>query len=142
MNDPANRAATLGCLLGTAVGDAIGLPAEGLSRTNAEWFCAGGLRHRLAFGRGMFSDDTEHTLMVGVALLKHGDDSAAFQRALGWSLRWWMLALPAGVGLSTARAIGKLWMGFPAAKSGFFPFWEKTSRWLGQQFPHAQMTLL
>jgi hypothetical protein len=31
---------------------------------------------------------------------------------------------------------------FPAAKSGFFPFWEKTSRWLGQQFLHAQMTLL
>lgn len=31
---------------------------------------------------------------------------------------------------------------FPAAKSGFFPFWEKTSRWLGQQFPPAQMTLL
>jgi deoxyribodipyrimidine photo-lyase len=31
---------------------------------------------------------------------------------------------------------------FPTAKSGFFPFWEKTSRWLGQQFPPAQMTLL
>jgi hypothetical protein len=31
---------------------------------------------------------------------------------------------------------------FPAAKSGFFPFWEKTSRSLGQQFPPAQMTLL
>lgn len=50
-----------GLLVGTAVGDALGLPAEELSRrrtkvgTVVEW------RHRLIFGRGMISDDTEHT---------------------------------------------------------------------------------
>lgn len=108
----------LGCLLGTAVGDALGLPAEGLSkkRIAARWKDA--LRHRFILGRGMFSDDTEHTLMVGAALQAHGPDTAAFQRAFAWKLRWWMLALPAGVGLSTAKAIVRLWLGFPASRSG------------------------
>ena len=104
-----------GCLLGTAVGDAIGLPSEGLSRTKAGKFCGGGLQHRLWFGHGMFSDDTEHTLMVAAALHRHGNDMMAFQRALAWSLRWWMLALPAGVGMSTAKAIVRLWMNYSAA---------------------------
>ena len=109
--------AILGSLLGTAVGDALGLPSEGLSRAQIarRW---SGIRHRLIFGKGMFSDDTEHTLMVASALLRHRDDPTAFQRALGWKLRWWLLALPAGVGLSTAKAIVRLWIGFPATRSG------------------------
>lgn len=118
MHEPSTQNSIPGCLLGTAVGDAVGLPAEGLPRAKARRFCGDGLRHRLVFGRGMFSDDTEHTLMLAVALWKHPDDAAAFQKALGWSLRWWMLALPAGVGLSTAKAIGRLWLGFPASRAG------------------------
>lgn len=66
----------------------------------------------------MVSDDTEHTLMVANALISHGLDSKRFQRSLGWSLRWWFLALPAGVGLSTAKAIFRLWLGFPPTRSG------------------------
>lgn len=31
---------------------------------------------------------------------------------------------------------------FPSAGKGFFPFWERTARWLKQQFPRAQMTFL
>jgi len=108
----------LGCLLGTAVGDVLGLPFEGMSRARALRICGGGLRHQLVFGKGMLSDDTEHTLMVAAALLKHEGDAVAFQRALGWSLRWWFLALPAGVGLSTAKAIVRLWLGCPASRSG------------------------
>ena len=108
----------LGCLMGTAVGDAIGLPAEGLSRRKALRFCGDGLHHRLVFGRGMFSDDTEHTLMVAVALKKHGADPDAFQKSLAWSLRWWLVALPAGVGLSTAKSILRLWLGFGVEKAG------------------------
>lgn len=108
----------LGCLLGTAVGDALGLPTEGMTRERARVFHQDSVRHRLVFGRGMFSDDTEHTLMVAVALMRHRDDAEAFQKALGRAFRWWMLALPAGVGLSTARAILKLWCGFPARHSG------------------------
>lgn len=107
-----------GCLLGTAVGDSLGLPAEGLSRRRVNKIYQNGIRHRFLFGRGMFSDDTEHTLMVAKALTSHPDNSVKFQKALGWSLRWWFLALPAGVGLSTAKAILRLWMGFPTKHSG------------------------
>lgn len=108
----------LGCLLGTAVGDALGLPTEGMVREKAECCVAGGLRHRFFLGRGMLSDDTEHTLMLAAALRRQPEDVKAFQRDFGGQLRWWLAALPAGVGLSTARAIGKLWLGFPASRSG------------------------
>jgi ADP-ribosylglycohydrolase len=86
----------LGTLLGTAVGDSLGLPAEGLSpqRIRRRW--PDGWRQRFLFGRGMVSDDTEHTLMVAEALLSNPQDAEAFQRALAWKLRWWFLALPAG----------------------------------------------
>ncbi len=109
--------AILGCLLGTAVGDALGLPAEGMSRKRVAAMKLGE-RHRFIFGRGMFSDDTEHTLMLSAALIEHGHDAAAMQHALGWKLRWWLLALPAGVGLSKAKAILRLWIGFPSRKAG------------------------
>ena len=100
----------LGCLFGGAVGDALGLPTEGVSRSRVNRLCAGSIRHRLIFGRGMLSDDTEHTAMVAKALLRHADDVASFQRSLSWSLRWWFLALPGGVGMATARAILRLRM--------------------------------
>jgi ADP-ribosyl-[dinitrogen reductase] hydrolase len=106
-----------GVLLGTAVGDALGLPAENLSperihrRWNGEW------RMRFVLGRGMVSDDTEHTLMVAQALLAHPKDADAFQRALAWKFRWWVASLPGGVGLATARACLKLWVGFSPKKA-------------------------
>lgn len=107
-----------GVLLGTAVGDALGLPAEGLSPQVIARRWKGPWRHRFVFGRGMLSDDTEHTVMVIQSLLDHPKDSDAFQGALAWRLQGWLLALPAGVGLATARSILKLWLGFPPHRSG------------------------
>lgn len=107
-----------GVLLGTAVGDALGLPAEGLGPQVIARRWKGVWRHRFVFGRGMLSDDTEHTVMVAQCLLEHPTAPEAFQRALAWRLQGWLLALPAGVGLATARAILKLWVGFPAHRSG------------------------
>lgn len=115
---PQNCEPVLGCLLGTAVGDAMGLPTEGISREQARRFQRSSLGHRLIFGHGMFSDDTEHTLMVATALMQHPDAPAAFQCALARSLRWWFLALPAGVGLSTAKALLRLWLGVPPHRAG------------------------
>ena len=66
----------------------------------------------------MISDDTEHTLFVAQCLLEDPDDSAAFQRRLGWKLRLWFLGLPAGIGFATLKAILRLWVGFPAQRSG------------------------
>lgn len=68
----------------------------------------------------MISDDTEHTLMVAQALLTHPRDAIAFQRSLGWKLRWWLASLPAGVGLATAKACMRLWIGFPTQRAAVF----------------------
>ena len=107
-----------GVILGTAVGDALGLPAEGLGPKTIGRLWSGNWRHRLFFGKGMISDDTEHTLFVAQALLKHPDNAHRFQRSLAWKLRWWLLGLPAAVGFGTLRAIVKLWLFFPPGKSG------------------------
>lgn len=75
-------------------------------------------RMRLVMGRGMVSDDTEHTWCVLGALAEGRGDVKGFGRALGWRLRWWFLALPAGVGMATARACIRLWCGWSAERSG------------------------
>lgn len=107
-----------GIMLGTAVGDSLGLPAEGLSPRRRKRLVPGPWRQRLLFGRGMMSDDTEHTLFVAQSLLQHPDNATAFQRRLAWHLRWWLASLPAGVGKATAKACLKLWLGFSPARSG------------------------
>ena len=114
--DRADRIA--GTLLGTAVGDALGLPREGLSARRARRLFGDGLRHAFVAGRGMVSDDTEHACLLGQALLSAPEDPARFARVLARKLRFWLLGLPAGVGLETARGIAKLWLGFPPGRSG------------------------
>ena len=107
-----------GVLLGTAVGDSLGLPSEGLSRQRLRARSGGVWQHRFLFGRGMVSDDTEHTVFVAQALLAYPDDPIAFQRCLAWKLRLWLLGLPAGIGLATLKAILKLWVGISPRRSG------------------------
>lgn len=108
-----------GVILGTAVGDALGVPYENLSRRRLGRMLGGrALGHRFLLGRGMVSDDTEHTCMVGQALLASPADAERFARSLAWSLRFWLLCLPAGIGRATLRAIVKLWLGFPPERSG------------------------
>ena len=108
----------LGLLLGGAVGDAIGLPAEGMSAERIARRWPGEMKHRLVFGRGMISDDTEHTAMTAQALIVAAGDVEKFRRGLAWKLRWWFLALPAGVGLATARSCVRLWFGISPERSG------------------------
>lgn len=114
------RRALQGSLFGTAVGDAIGLPYEGLSAKRIEKFHITPLRHRFLFGRGMLSDDTEHSCIVAHALVLSGGDPEQFTKNLCWSLRFWLLGLPAGIGMATLRACVKLWLFLPAHKSGVF----------------------
>ena len=87
----------LGVLLGSAVGDALGLPAEGLSPRRIARLWKGDWRMRLVFGRGMVSDDTEHTIMVAQSLLASPKSAEDFQRNFARKLRWWFLGLSRGV---------------------------------------------
>lgn len=126
MSGPANAAVQpaaarfRGVLLGTAVGDALGLPAEGLSPRRARRLFPGPWRHRLVAGRGFVSDDTEHALFVAQSILAHPAAPDRFARRLAWCLRGWLLALPAGVGFATLRSILRLWVGVPPHRSGVF----------------------
>lgn len=113
-----SRSSLRGCLLGTAVGDALGLPYEGLSRRRVARWAPARLRHALLpGGRGMVSDDTEHTVILAWAL-STTDAPAAFQQALARGLRRWLWCLPAGIGFGTLRALLKLSVGFGARRSG------------------------
>lgn len=105
-------------MLGTAVGDSLGLPAEGLSRRRLRKWCGGEWRHRFVFGRGMISDDTEHAIFVAQSLLACPDSREDFSRRFAWCLRWWLASCPPGVGWATLRAIVRLWFGFSPKRSG------------------------
>ena len=68
--------AIAGCLIGTAVGDSLGLPCEGLSRERGRKLFPDLTGHHFLFGWGMVSDDTQHTVFVAQALMASGGDPA------------------------------------------------------------------
>lgn len=114
--DPAER--YVGCLIGTALGDSLLLPAEGMSRRRIARRFPGELRQRLVLGRGMVSDDTEHAFLTAQALLAAGDDAERFARSLANRLRWWLLSLPGGCGKATACGLLRSWVGVHPSRSG------------------------
>ena len=105
-------------MLGTAVGDALGLACEGLSPARQLKLFPSLDSYGFLFGFGMISDDTEHSVMLAQALIESGGDEAHFSRDFAWRLKGWLLALPAGVGMATGRAIIKLWLFIPPRWSG------------------------
>lgn len=114
-----NSSALRGLILGTAIGDSLCLPYEGMTAARSERRLGRlGLRHSLVAGRGMLSDDTEHTSMVARAFLTSRGDPAEFERAFARLLRNWFLCLPPGIGLGTARACLKLCVGANPSNSG------------------------
>ncbi len=112
--------AIIGCLFGTAVGDAFGLACEGLSKRRQQKLFPDLEGFHFLFGKGMISDDTEHTCMVAQSLIVSGGKPDIFVKNFSLRLRWWLLGLPAGVGFATLRAILKLWVGVPTDRSGVF----------------------
>ncbi len=110
----------IGCLLGTAVGDSLGLPYEGLSCQKINRKFPNINQQKLFFNKGMISDDTEHICMIAQSLIVSAGEEKSFINAFKWRLKWWLLLLPAGVGFATLRSILKLWLGFSPNKSGVF----------------------
>ncbi|RYG47761.1 ADP-ribosylglycohydrolase family protein [bacterium] len=113
-----------GCLLGTAVGDALGLAREGLTAERGRKMFGPLEKPDLLFGRGMVSDDTELTVLT-LQSLQSADTPEACASDFARRLRRWVLLIPPGVGLATARAgwrgvFGRRWdrMGVPSAGNG------------------------
>ncbi len=110
MDDGARRV-----LLGMAVGDALGLPWEGLGPGAVR---ADEVGWRTFLGRGVVSDDTEHAYLTYRAWQASGGDVERFRTELAWRLRRWFLALPPGIGFGTARSLAKLCLGWSPVRSG------------------------
>lgn len=115
-----SESSIVGCLLGGAVGDALGLPYEGLSPARAARLLGEPDRYRFAFGRGMISDDAEHACLAAQALIESAGDPELFAASLGRRMRRWFLCGPAGIGMATLRACGKLCVGVSPRNSGVF----------------------
>lgn len=110
-----------GFVCGQAIGDALGLPREGLSpRRASRMFGGRPLHHRFVCGRGMVSDDTEHMWETALTLVDHPNDAEGFSKSLARRLRWWLARLPAGVGMATAKSLMRSWLGWKPDRSGVF----------------------
>ncbi|MGC4044075.1 MAG: ADP-ribosylglycohydrolase family protein [Armatimonas sp.] len=107
-----------GCLWGMAVGDALGLPAEGLTAARRASLFGEIESHRLFFGRGVVSDDTEHALLTYAAWQESNGELVRFEHSLRKKLMLWLVTLPPGVGLATLKACLRMWLGF--RKPGVF----------------------
>jgi ADP-ribosylglycohydrolase len=110
-----------GSLLGSAVGDALGLPLEGLPPQRARKLfgeIGDNFEMCLLANRGLVSDDTEHAILVLQAAVAARDDVEKFQNDLARRLKFWFVLLPPGVGLATAKSYLKLLLGFAPVRSG------------------------
>lgn len=88
-------------LLGTALGDALGLPCEGMSAKAIARRFGPVDRFRLLGSVGFVSDDTEQSALVAESLARHPNDIDACVRAFRRALLGWFCRLPWGVGKAT-----------------------------------------
>ena len=124
----------IGCIIGTAIGDAFGLPYEGLSKQRQNKLFSNIKNHNFIFNKGMISDDTEHTCMVAQSLIVSAGNTSIFTKQLAFRLRWWLLGLPAGIGYATLKSIYKIMAWFSSSKIRRFFRWkwcshEKCNYW-------------
>ncbi len=93
-----------GCLVGLALGDALGFPLEGLTPAHIKRRFGQLARFRFLGRTGYVSDDTELSVLMGEALLEAGQDPERAARAFGRRLVGWFWWLPPGIGMATARS--------------------------------------
>jgi ADP-ribosylglycohydrolase len=106
------RNSLAGALLGTALGDAIGLVAEGMKPAAIARRFGRLDRFWLLPGVGVVSDDTEQAALIAQSLAREPADAARCARAFRRSLAGWFLRLPWGLGLATLRACVRILAGF------------------------------
>lgn len=110
--DMDRRDRVLGALLGVALGDALGLPFEGLSTRRVARRFRRADRFRLVGRTGFVSDDTEQTALVAEALVGSRGDDALCLRRFRRSMVGWLARLPFGIGGATLRSCLRMMMGF------------------------------
>ena len=126
--------AVRGALLGTALGDALGLPFEGLTATEVARYGKRLDRFMLAGSTGFVSDDTEQSALLLESVLAARGDVREATRRFRWAMLGFLLRLPFGIGLATLRAClriacGRKQSGVRSAGNGAamraaVPFWE------------------
>lgn len=107
-----------GILLGTALGDALGLACEGMSAPAIQRRFGRISRFHLLGRTGYVSDDTEQAALLAQAIIAARGDDAVLLRRFRRSMIGWVWRLPFGVGLSTLRACLRMSVGIQA--SGVF----------------------
>lgn len=103
-----------GVLLGTALGDALGLACEGMSPPAIARRFGRVHRFHLLGRTGYVSDDTEQAALLARAVIGAAHDAqadAAIVRRFRRSLIGWFWRLPFGIGLSTLRACLRMSVG-------------------------------
>lgn len=108
MSDPCTAA---GCLVGLAVGDALGFPLEGMSARRIARRFGRPARYCFLGRRGFVSDDTEQAVMAAESALAATGDPEESARLFARRLVGWFWTIPPGVGLATLRACLKLSLG-------------------------------
>lgn len=106
-----------GCLVGLAVGDALGFPLEGLSARRIARRFGRPQRFRFLGRRGFVSDDTEQAVMAAESALASAGDPQQAARRFSRRLVGWFWTIPPGVGLATLRACLKMSLGLPGGVS-------------------------
>ncbi len=101
-----------GSLLGTALGDALGMPCEGLSSGQISRRFGKIESFHLLGSIGFVSDDTEQSALLAQSIIKEADEAAPCARKFQVALLFWFMRLPCGVGLATLRACLKIALGF------------------------------
>src|SRR6185503_9163525 len=100
-----------GVLLGTALGDALGLVCEGMSAKRIARRFGRMDRYHLLGRTGYVSDDTEQSALVAQSLARHPDNLQRCVRSFRRSLLGWFWRLPWGVGMATIRSSFKIMLG-------------------------------
>lgn len=114
MNEPIDDLASdrlSGVLLGTAVGDALGLACEGMSAKAIARRFGVVDRYRMLGRTGYVSDDTEQSTLVAQSLARFPDDLDACVRDFQHALLGWFCRLPWGVGRATIRSCLRIGLG-------------------------------
>lgn len=111
--------------LGTAVGDAMGLPRENLSPKRSVKLFGATIQPALIVipkltRFSVCSDDTEHLWITADALLRSQNSPELFSQFLSHNMKKWFLSVPVGAGKASLKASIKLLLGISPSRSGVY----------------------